>query len=242
MRPSGKCAIVHGLGIGFPQDEFPVSADQLRHIDLLLQCHLQYLDLANGFESEPSMYQYSKLSRRVYMSQIYFYSGSTSTLSQLLLDQGGATLLLKVTHIAKLFKYYRMKVAELERNTSSNNILNESSKMNIIAPEVYQVQQLHDRVKEMQVERGSVEEGAGSVSVCLCTSFVRDLVFQCELLCFKDNIYQEDMKLLNSSDVCMDGYRKSFEPQPMDNGDKGLWDLEGTMTIVGILVHLVLLS
>ena len=96
-RPSGKCAIVYGLAVGFPEDDFPMTQRQLHNLDSLITCVLRSLDWKKETDFEPVVFSYSKRSRRVFLAPVYFYSNNALDFSVDFLDE--------ISLIAKIFKF-----------------------------------------------------------------------------------------------------------------------------------------
>ena len=209
MRPSGICARAYGLGIGFLEDEYPISSEQIKHIGDLIRCHLDYLDLDHRYVFKPFIYQYSKRLERVFMGQIIFYSDRLLTPSAT--DQKTIYLVSKVLQLAKRFKFYRMRVAEMKSNTSDEIHLRSKKKttfMHIRKPENFHIEQVESIIRHLNENKGPAMKNLGTVQACICHSLMRRYQIQhdCYLICFHDNIFKEDLEALNSSNICIERF------------------------------------
>ena len=203
MRPNGVCATLFWLGIGFPEDEFPISKIQMKQIHAFLSCELEYLDLADNDVIQPYVYQYSSHHTPVFVFQISFYSDRLLVMSAY--DQKTVALISKILDLVKSFKFYRMQTAanisehqKIESKETNTNI-------HVRKPPKYVLQQVSDIVDSLHSDKGPVVEGMWSVSACVCHSLLNGQYFDCTLVCFNDQVFEEDLKLFNSS-VCRDRF------------------------------------
>ena len=173
-------------------------------MNILISCFLNSLDLAEEQDFEPDVYRYSRSSRTVFLSKLYFYSDAALPVSSQSLRQ--------LSLIAKAFKLYRMEVAQLNKTSTLNEvkITKKISKIRMIKRVSFKYERFADKVREIQHERVT-NSSYWPISVCFCSDFMLEEVFDCGLFCFDDVTSHEDLNTLKSHSQCLDWYRTKVE-------------------------------
>ena len=230
MRPSGVCKTVYGLGIGFPEDEFPISDELLRLVNVLIRCHLKKFDFVNENISRLYIHHRTSNNKRVFILQTNFYS--SNSLLPLINKHETIFMVKKILHIARDFKHYRMKINQMKNEKLNINAT--SSEINIEMSPKYIKQMFRQLVKSIQRDRGLLFGESMPVHVCFCTSKLTKDYFPCVLVCVKDRVSQHDSDFL--TDVCYSRFNEAMVyTQKYKNGTASFgsfsWILSGVAFI-----------
>ena len=106
-----------------------------------------------------------------------------------------------------------MNVIETSKNFSQNmfNGKKEESKLVIKRLPRFVKNELKDKVETLQHAPRRLDNGVWSVSVCFCSEFLNNQIFDCHLFCFDDVAYKEEIERFNSTDTCVSDLRKRLE-------------------------------
>ena len=209
-RPGQVCATVHGLGVGFLGDEYPMTLHQLKNIQELLQCRLNFLDFVVEYKSEPVTFHYEFINRRVFLLPLNFYTNKNLAMSNL--DPTSSLVVSKLMDVAKWFKQYRMTANQsgdipeekFERFASAR------SAIFVRKPFPYEEANLRNLLDGLGVGEVIGPRKSFATAVCVCSSHLQRVTFDCGLLCLGDDVMDEDARATSSNDECFDRFRKAM--------------------------------
>ena len=212
-RPRGACAQIYLLVVGFPNDNFKITLKQMNSVSKLIRCRLKFLDLIEDETAGPEV----KVFRRKLMivTPVYFYSDISLPLA--MHDWRSVRLVSTLARIAKLFKYLRMIAANNDKGFSSSydSTLNKLE-IKLKIPPKFAVHQLQDIVRGEKSPKGPKAQLIRSARACLCTVPLHRPSVNCSLICFKHKVYEEDLDISNSTDLCLNQFIESMK----STGDK----------------------
>ena len=209
IRPSGVCATIYGIGIGIFEDS--LSHKQVEYINFLINCHLNHLDVTQSYGLTPFVFKPPKTKKRVFIFQLNVYSDLL--LSMRGSDPASVLLVSKIAQIAKSFRMYRMKNP---RNNTINLSDEDESRYNnrnafihVTGAFRHEIQSVAYIVSRLNRNKTATVAEMGIVKACVCSNLLVGEVLNCRLICFQDQVFLEDLHLLDSSNVCRDRVSKS---------------------------------
>ena len=197
-RPSGMCAAVYGIGVAFDIGAARVSHKYMKYIEVLINCHLSYLDLYQSDALKRFAFTIPQTDRHITLFQLSVYSDRLLSLRNT--DQRGVVLISKIAHIAKSILIYKMNFSEQHEARPYHK----HSLIQVAQAFKYEFQGVEDVIHGLNAQKGEVLLDKGHVRACVCTNQLHDEVFNCRLICFQNHVFAEDLQLVNTPDTCFE--------------------------------------
>ena len=195
-RPSGLCAIVYGIGVAFYVDANSDLNNQLNYIDILINCHLSYLDFSQSHDRRRFVFKRSQTDERLIIFQLNVYSDRMVGLRES--DQRGVLLISKIVQIAKSIFIYQRNISEEYIHYEQNSLIH------LTVGYKHETQAVEDVVHSLNEQKGHVLMDMGHVGACVCINELQRPTFDCRLICFHDQLFEKDLELLNTSHTCFE--------------------------------------